>query len=206
MPVWFKDVQYGAAAGFIVIVGIVAIQFGFSAKPVLALLADVGVLFCASLFNGLPRAAMLGAGAVLLLLVLYDLATTSDRACQQSRAEAAQQRAAQEQVRLAAEQARLDAQFPERRVCTSIKTLWHFGTEKPDMAFNPAGQCVGYIWYDGHCIFLKRAGREEPEGPLCDPKMTGRSGLATLPQDGEYVWSADTPFDGYVQLNPPRIN
>jgi|SRR5579862_634455 len=102
MPVWSKDIQYGAAAGFIIIVGIVAIQFGFSAKLVLALLAGVGVLFCASLFEGLPRAAMLGAGAVLLPLVVYDLATSCDSACQQTRAEAAQQRAAQEQARLTA--------------------------------------------------------------------------------------------------------
>ncbi|MGD0026100.1 MAG: hypothetical protein ABSC37_16030 [Xanthobacteraceae bacterium] len=66
MPVWSKDIQYGAAIGFVVIVGIVAIQFGFNAKLVLALLAGLGILFCASLFEGLPRAAMLGAGAVLL--------------------------------------------------------------------------------------------------------------------------------------------
>lgn len=112
MPVWSRDLQYGAAAGFIVIVGIVAIQFGFGAKLVLALLAGVGVLFCASLFNGLPRVAMIGAGAVLLLLVVYDLATSCDSACQQSRAEAAQQRAAQEQARLAVEQARVAASRP----------------------------------------------------------------------------------------------
>jgi hypothetical protein len=56
----------------------------------------MGILFCASLFEGLPRAAILGAGAVLLLLVAYDLATSCDSACQQTRAEAAQQRVAQE--------------------------------------------------------------------------------------------------------------
>lgn len=109
MPAWSRDVQYGAAAGFVIIVGIVAVQFGFSAKLVLALLAGVGVLFCASLFEGLPRAAMIGASGVLLLLVAYDLATSCDRACQQTRADAAQQRAAQEQARLAAEQTRLAA-------------------------------------------------------------------------------------------------
>jgi len=71
-------------------------------KLVLALLASVGVLFCASLSEGLPRAAMLGAGAVLLLLVVYDLATGCDSACQQTRAEGAQQRTSQNQARLAA--------------------------------------------------------------------------------------------------------
>ena len=95
--------------GFIVIVGIVAIYFGFSTKFILALLAGLGILFCASLVKGYVRAAMLGTGALLLLLVAYDLATSCDSACQQTRAEAAQQRAAQQQASLAAEQARLAA-------------------------------------------------------------------------------------------------
>jgi hypothetical protein len=98
MPVNSRDVQFGAAIGFIVIVGIVAIYFGFSAKLVLALLAGLGILFCASLVDGYLRAAMLGTGAVLLLLVVYDLATSCDSACQQSRAEVARQRAMQLQI------------------------------------------------------------------------------------------------------------
>ena len=89
MPVSSRDVQFAAAAGFIVIVGIVAIYFGVSAKLVLALLAGLGISLCASLVEGYLRAAMLGAGAVLLLLVVYDLATSCDSACQQTRAEAA---------------------------------------------------------------------------------------------------------------------
>lgn len=43
MPVWSRDIQYGAAAGFIIIVGVAAIQLGFSANLVLALLAGIGV-------------------------------------------------------------------------------------------------------------------------------------------------------------------
>lgn len=99
MPVNSRDAKFGAAIGFIVIVGIVAIYFDFSAKLVLALLAGLGILSCASLVEGYVRAAMLGAGAILLLLVVYDLATSCDGACQQARVEAAQQRAAQEQAR-----------------------------------------------------------------------------------------------------------
>lgn len=112
MPVNSRDVQYGAAIGFVVIVGIVAIQFGFDAKLALAPLAGLDILFCASVFEGLVRAAMIGVGAVLLLLVAYDLATSCDSACQQTRAKAAHQRAAQEQARLAAGQARLAALRP----------------------------------------------------------------------------------------------
>jgi hypothetical protein len=210
MPVWSKDVQYGAAAGFVIIIGIVAIQFGFSAKLVLALLAGVGILFCASLFEGLPRAAMLGAGAILLLLVVYDLATSCDSACQQTRAEVAQQRAAQEQARLEAERRQQLAQTPEIQYCNGRKVEWHFGTEEPNKPFNPAGQCIGYIWYSDHCIFIKRAGQNERLGPFCAggegrsvTLVNGTKAMA-LPADGEYVWSADTPFDGYIQLNPPR--
>lgn len=77
---------------------------------------------------------MIGASAVLLLLVACNLATTCDSAYQQTRAEAAQQRAAEQHARLAAEQARRNADMPERHVCTSIKTSWHFGTEKPGKA------------------------------------------------------------------------
>jgi hypothetical protein len=102
MPINSRDVQFGAAIGYIIIVGIVAIYFGFSTKLVLALLAGLGILFCASLVEGYVRAAMLGTGALLLLLIAYDLATSCDSACQQARAEAAQQRAVQEQTRLAA--------------------------------------------------------------------------------------------------------
>ena len=73
MPVNSRDVQFGAAIGFIVIVGFVAIYFGFSTKLILALLAGLGILFCASLVEGYVRAAMLGTGALLLLLITYDL-------------------------------------------------------------------------------------------------------------------------------------
>jgi hypothetical protein len=47
---------------------------------------------------------MLGTGALLLLLIAYDLATSCDGACQQTRAEAARQRNTQEQPRLTASQ------------------------------------------------------------------------------------------------------
>jgi hypothetical protein len=45
----------------------------------------LGILFCASLVEGYVRAAMLGTGALLLLLIAYDLATSCDSACQQTR-------------------------------------------------------------------------------------------------------------------------
>lgn len=210
MPVNSRDAQFGAAIGFIVIVGIVAIYFGFSTKLILALLAGLGILFCASLVEGYVRAAMLGTGALLLLLIGYYLATSCDSACQQTRAEAAQQRATQEQARLEAEQRRQLAQAPEIQYCNGRKVEWHFGTEEPNKPFNPAGQCIGYIWYPDHCIFIKRAGQNERLGPFCDGSKSRSVTLAngaevmTLPADGEYVWSADGPFDGYIQLTPPR--
>jgi hypothetical protein len=177
---------------------------------VLALLGGVGALFYASLFDGLPRAAMNGASAVLLLLVTYNLAATCDSACQQSRAEAAQQRTAQEQARLAVIQQRQLAQTPELQYCNGRKTDWHFGTDMPNKSFNPAGQCIGYLWYPNHCIFIKRAGQNETLGPFCDGEQNRTVTLANgnkataLPADGEYAWSADTPSDGLIQLNPPR--
>jgi hypothetical protein len=47
---------------------------------------------------------LLGTGALLLLLIIYDLATTCDNACQQTRTDTARQRTAQEQARLTVSQ------------------------------------------------------------------------------------------------------
>jgi hypothetical protein len=199
MPVNSRDVQFGAAIGFIVIVGIVAIYFGFSTKLILALLAGLGILFCASLVEGYVRAAMLGTGALLLLLIAYDLATSCDSACQQARAEATQQRAAQEQARM---QAHLIAQAPDSRHCDSLKTAWHFNTTPTAKPINPAAQCDYLFWHAGHCIYVRLAGKiDREETPLCD----GNGAFVNLPSNVEDAWSADTPFDGYVQLNPPRF-
>ena len=198
MPPWSKDIQYGAAAGFIVIVGIVAIQFGFSAKLVLALLAGVGVLFCASLFEGLPRAAMIGASAVLLVLVAYNLVTTCDIACQQSRAEATQQRTAQEQAnRERAAQARL----VDPTYCSNKKLPWHFGKDKGEPV-NRAGECFTELWYQDHCIYAQQANETKSLGPYCDAKGGSNP---PLPEDVEYVWSADQEgFDGYIRRSQPH--
>ena len=202
MPVSSRDVQFAAAGGFIVIVGIVAVYFGFSAKLVLALLAGLGILFCASLVEGYLRAAMLGAGAVLLLLVVYDLATSCDSACQQSRAEAAQQRAVQGQARLAAEQQRQLTQTPEIQHCNGRKLEWHFETKPNVRPLNPAAQCDFLLWHPGHCIYVRLAGKtDREEKSFCD-----QGSFLSLPSNLEDAWSADTPFDGYVQLNPPRFN
>lgn len=177
MPVWSKDIQYGAAAGFIIIVGIVAIQFGFSAKLVLALLAGVGVLFCASLFDGLPRAAMLGAGAVLLLLVAYDLATSCDSACQQSRAEAARQTAEQQQARLAALQGHPAATV----LCPGIpptkpRTL-HADWEPLNVA-NPEAKCDAvYAVVEGEVEF---GGPDGGYTVAADDKTIGRKDVKVL--------------------------
>jgi hypothetical protein len=195
MPVWSKDAQYAAAAGFVIIVGVVATQFGFSAKLVLALLAGVGVLFCASLFDGLPRAAMIGASAVLLLLVAYNLATTCDSACQQSRAEAAQQRAAQEQAR-AARTGLVDPTY-----CSGQKIPHNFGREKGEPV-NRTGECFTELWYQGHCIYAQQANETKRLGPYCDTKGGSNP---PLPEDVEYVWSADQEgFDGYIRRSQPH--
>jgi len=187
MPVWSKDIQYGAAAGFIIIVGIVAIQFGFSAKLVLALLAGVGVLFCASVFEGLVRAAMIGAGAVLLLLVAYDLMTSCDRACQQSRAQAVQQRAAQLQARVTTSQ-------PAAPECNINRMPYHYEARRPSVPINPGGICAPALFFSGHCIFVTQAGHDQVLGPYCkgeDARVSDRNGnTVELPVDIEYVWSA----------------
>ena len=201
MPVWSKDIQYGAAIGFVILVGIVAIQFGFSAKLVLALLAGVGILFCASLFEGLPRAAMLGAGAVLLLLVAYDLATTCDSACQQTRAEAAQQRAAQDQARMTASQ-------PAAPQCNVNRMPYHYEAKRPSVPVNPGGLCATALFFSGHCLFVTQADHNEVLGPFCKgegARVSDKNGnTVELPVDIEYVWSADEPFDDGIGLWQPR--
>lgn len=198
MPVWSRDIQYGAAAGFIVIVGIVAIQFGFSAKLVLALLAGVGVLFCASMFEGLPRAAMIGASAVLLLLVAYNLATTCDSACQQSRVEATQQRSAQEAANRYVQQNRTTPS--DLKYCNSRKSE-PFEVGKEPVRINPRGQCAPTLFFSGHCVYAKQANEKQWwPSPICD-KGTGDS----FPPDTEYVKNAeDDSFTAQVKLDPPR--
>lgn len=204
MPVWSKDIQYGAAAGFIIIVGIVAIQFGFSAKLVLALLAGVGVLFCASLFEGLPRAAMLGAGAVLLLLVVYDLATSCDSACQQTRAEAAQQRAAQEQARLTALQSpnvNPHCNWNTYLVEVTPDKLAPLDPKNPDVLV--CKQDIAFIQPQAptHCFYARFAGEDkERDTKYCD------HGDVQLPlQDAVAIRSAEGPLVIRVTLEPtPR--
>jgi hypothetical protein len=162
MPVNSRDVQFGAAIGFIVIVGIVAIYFGFSTKLVLALLAGLGILFCASLVEGYVRAAMLGTGALLLLLIAYDLATSCDRACQQTRVEAARQRAAQEQARItpASAPANTSEECPGR--LSNVITL---GVN--EFVYNPKG-CWSYTMGQG-VIVLKGIGGLEATTDLAVP-------------------------------------
>jgi hypothetical protein len=196
MPVNSRDVQFGAAIGFIVIVGIVAIYFGFSTKLILALLAGLGILFCASLVEGYVRAAMLGTGALLLVLIAYDLATSCDSTCQQTRAEAAQQRAALEQARLAAEQSRLAALRPQ----TDPLCNWETKTVT-----------VGADWVELHgdrCSF-------DLNFPKQDIELYVKTVLDDTPR-GQYHWGQQlpdgvvavmnkgTPFKAQLQLVPPR--
>jgi hypothetical protein len=206
MPVWSRDIQYGAAAGFVLIVGIVAIQFGFSAKLVLALLAGVGVLFCASMFEGLPRAAMLGASAVLLLLVAYNLVTTCDSACQRSRVEAAQQRVAQDEASRAAGQARLSGSTPQlAAICTGMKGPPLAIALEP-VQVNPHGNCQVTIFAPGHCIRVKQANETEwnPE-TYCD--IDGDPRKKALPLDVEYIRNAETePFDYQSKIKPAEVH
>ncbi|MGA8498546.1 MAG: hypothetical protein WB764_23890 [Xanthobacteraceae bacterium] len=176
MPINSRDVQFGAAIGFIVIVGIVAIYFGFSTKLVLALLAGLGILFCASLVEGYVRAAMLGTGALLLVLIAYDLATSCDSACQQARAEAAKQRGTQEQARLAAY---------EGRPATSMKcpglapTAPHpIGNEWEEI--NPDGCDFTYTMFKGGVEFTGK-----DKGPLQPGEVT-RYVRATSPDTAIY--------------------
>jgi hypothetical protein len=181
MPVNSRDVQFGAAVGFIVIVGIVAIYFGFSTKLILALLAGLGILFCASLVEGYVRAAMLGTGALLLVLIAYDLATSCDSSCQQTRAQAAQQRTAQEQARLAAEN-------PPDPQCSGVWETKEIGPNP--VIINPGGSC---IWRaKTHvCFYGKRSAwtNDATEyGPYCDK---GENTFTETVRDLETVRTAD---------------
>jgi hypothetical protein len=194
MPVNSRDAQFGAAIGFIVIVGIVAIYFGFSTKLILALLAGLGILFCASLVEGYVRAAMLGTGALLLLLIAYDLATSCDSACQQTRAETAQQRVAQEQAR-----AQL-ARTPVLQYCPMQKEALVIPATEDGVRINPNGQCNPDIWQNEvGCINVKVAGERKwrPE-KLCKGEQNVR-----MPDDVEYVRSTGDILTGYVILSPP---
>jgi hypothetical protein len=194
MPVNSRDVQFGAAIGFIVIVGIVTIYFGFSTKLVLALLAGLGILFCASLVDGYVRAAMLGTAALLLLLIAYDLATSCDSACQQSRAQAAQQRAAQEQTRLAA------LQQPANPDCTSRRMEYHIGAEEVDVNPLNATCVVGIVIVESSgCINVRRLG----EAKEVDTKFCKGNTNVSLPNDVKYIRSADGPLTALVALQPP---
>lgn len=189
MPPWSKDIQYGAAAGFVIIVGVIAMQFGFSAKLVLALLAGVGTLFCASQFDGLPRAAMIGASIVLLLLVAYNLATTCDSACQQSRAEAAQQRAAQEQLKLSASQPQSDPTCDWSAHQITLGPDWAEVNPRP---FN----CKMDLFYSEQevSLWVKIATDNEAHGPY------GRG--QQFPRDVQWVKSEGKTFPAFVRLSP----
>jgi hypothetical protein len=78
--------------------------------------------------------------------------------------------------------------------CPGIKVTHKFGLEPARV--NPNGQCATDLWYEGHCLYMKAAGSNKRWGPIC--------GTAPGPNDAEWIWSADTPFDGYVRLSPPR--
>jgi len=130
---------------------------------VLGLLAGVGVLLCASVFEGLPRAAMIGASAVLLLLVVYNLATTCDGACQQSRAEAAQQRAAEGQARLVSTSRPINTSEDCPGRISNVETINSVGK-----IFNPKG-CWSYHWGKGTVIFQGMGGVETNPVDLATP-------------------------------------
>ena len=198
MPVNSRDVQFGAAIGFIVIVGIVAIYFGFSTKLILALLAGLGILFCASLVEGYVRAAMLGTGALLLVLIGYDLATSCDSACQQTRAEGAQKRAAQEQVRLATEQARLAASRPPTDpLCDwSVKPI----VLGPEWVELHGDRCKTDLRWDKTQnveLYLKLA-----NGQTVGPFKWGDH----APDDAVAVMNKAGPIPATLQLTPAPIN
>ena len=196
MPVTSRDAQFGAAIGFILIVGIVAIYFGFSAKLVLALLAGLGILFCASLVEGYVRAAMLGTGVVLLLLVAYDLATSCDSACQQTRAEAAQQRAAQQQASLAANQARLAAlRPPSDPACNWDARQITLGPEWVEVNPRPFN-CKMDLFYSEQNVrlWVKTTNDDTAHGPF------GRG--QQFPNDVEWIRSEGKIFTASVRLSP----
>jgi len=138
-------------------------------------------LFCASLVDGYVRAAMLGTGTLLLLLIVYDLATTCDSACQQTKAEAARQRAAQEQARLAAEN-------PPDSQCPGIWETKEIGPNP--VIINPGGSC---IWRAKTrvCFYGKRGAWTndfKEYGPYCDK---GESTFTETVRDLETVWTVD---------------
>jgi hypothetical protein len=189
MPVNSRDVQFGAAIGFIVIVGIVAIYFGFSSKLVLALLAGLGILFCASLVEGYVRAAMLATGALLLLLIAYDLATSCDGACQQTKVEAARQKVAQEQVRLAA------SQPPTDPLCDwSVKPVL-LGPEWVELHGDRCSYDLKYSKQDVE-LYVTTFDNKNPQGPY----HWGQQ----FPNGAVAVMNKGSPVEALLQLVPAR--
>jgi hypothetical protein len=130
---------------------------------------------------------------------------SDDLVCIQARQEAAatiaQQKANQLRLQYEQQQARFAAAVPDSRHCDSIKTPRFFDTKPGAMPVNAAGQCDHLFWHAGHCIYVRLAGKTEPEKEqICD----GKGAFIVEPDNVEDAWSADTPFNGYVQLNPPR--
>ncbi|MGD0026099.1 MAG: hypothetical protein ABSC37_16025 [Xanthobacteraceae bacterium] len=141
-----------------------------------------------------------------MLLVAYDLMTSCDSACQQTRAEAARQRTAQEQARLAAEQARLAASRPQvnphcmwsNRLITVGATHVALDPDNPDaivcrahLHFKSKGERCYYIWVVG-------------ESKERDTKYCDKDGVVTeLPNDVKSIRSASGPLLVQVTLEPP---
>lgn len=79
--------------------------------------------------------------------------------------------------------------------CANRKMEHFFGTTPVQV--NPAGECAIDLWTYGHCVYVMVASSSAMQGPLCD---------GGLPDDVEWVWTADTPFTGHIRLPPPRYN
>lgn len=79
--------------------------------------------------------------------------------------------------------------------CLNRKVDHFYGTTPARV--NPAGECAIDLWTYGRCIYVQTA-TTEVHGPLC--------GGGALPNDIEWVWAAETPFNGHIRLPPPRYD
>lgn len=162
----------------------------------------VGVILAA----GLPKTAytlgsVLGAvvmGFLIVALFYLPSCPQGDTACWQQVAEQERQKREEAVRKREAEMVRVYAQ---RGFCDNIARLYRFETTRPALPFNPGASCSPDIWHKGHCIYVQVRGsaKRHPE------KICHKDGVVNeMPENVEFVWSADEPFSDYVQLSTPR--
>jgi hypothetical protein len=114
----------------------------------------------------------------------------------QRAAEIGRQQADAEKVRIEQEETAGKAEADQLKpTCPGLKQTVLFGYTP--IRINPNAQCAPDLWFDGHCINVQRARWTN------DTTVYHNCG-GPLPNDVEFAWSAGAPFEGAVELSPPR--